>query len=144
MTANVTAFFIENMSFCVIFTGFFEKTATNVIEYVLSLKEGYPERTTPVMDKNLFDEAKMMGSGEIRYKCPCCGCYTFKKMPSGDYDICPVCFWEDDRKQFDDEDLEGGANSVSLRQARANYKAFGCCEERFSGNVRKPTDEEIG
>ena len=46
--------------------------------------------------------------------------------------------------EFDDEDLEGGANSVSLRQARENYKAFGCCEERFKGNVRKPTDEEIG
>ena len=123
---------------------FFDKSGLNVIKYTMYPKDGYVERKALIMDKNVFEDAKMMGSGEIRYKCPCCGCYTFKKKPSGDFDICPVCFWEDDWKQFDDEELEGGANSVSLRQARENYKTFGCCEERFKGNVRKPTDEEIG
>ena len=63
----------------------------------------------------------------MNYKCPCCGFYTFKEKPDGGYDICPVCFWEDDLIQSNDEDYCGGANNVSLRQARANYAAFGAC-----------------
>ena len=34
------------------------------------------------------------GSEGGPYACPCCG---FLTLPSrGGYDICPVCFWEDD------------------------------------------------
>jgi hypothetical protein len=29
-----------------------------------------------------------------RDQCPCCGYYTLDGR--GGYDICPVCFWEDD------------------------------------------------
>ena len=36
-----------------------------------------------------------------KYKCPCCGFYTFDEKPNGNYDICPVCFWEDDPIQLD-------------------------------------------
>ena len=31
-----------------------------------------------------------------KYKCPCCGLYTFDEKTNGNYDTCPVCFWEDD------------------------------------------------
>ena len=72
---------------------FFDKSGLNVIKYTMYPKDSYEERKALIMDKNVFEDAKMMGSGEIRYKCPCCGCYTFKKKPSGDFDICPVCFW---------------------------------------------------
>lgn len=77
-----------------------------------------------------------------RYICPCCGNYTFTEEP-GSFDICPVCYWEDDAVQNDNEDLSGGANKVSLREARENYKKFGACEERFISNVRKPYSEEM-
>ena len=53
-----------------------------------------------------------------KYKCPCCGFYTFDEKPNGNYDICPVCFWEDDPIQLEDNEYEGGANRVSLVQAR--------------------------
>lgn len=49
-----------------------------------------------------------------KYKCPCCGFYTFDEKPNGNYDICPVCFWEDDPIQLEDNEYEGGANRVSL------------------------------
>ena len=64
-----------------------------------------------------------------KFKCPCCGYYTLPT--TGAYDICPVCFWEDDVAQEDDPDLEGGANDKSLRESRENYRIFGACEERF-------------
>ena len=78
-----------------------------------------------------------------KYPCPCCGYLTFDEMPDGTYDICPVCFWEDDPIQLQDPQYEGGANRVSLEQARINYKAFGACREDILPHVRKPKRSEI-
>ncbi|MDE5546198.1 MAG: hypothetical protein K2I88_01915 [Anaeroplasmataceae bacterium] len=77
------------------------------------------------------------------YKCPCCGFYTFATKPKGGYFICPVCFWEDDPFQSQDPDLEGFANSVSLNQARINYKKFGACEKDMIKYVRPPKGDEL-
>lgn len=59
------------------------------------------------------------------------------------YEICPVCFWEDDPVQNEDPEYQGGANSVSLTTARRNYVAHGACDQEFVGNVRAPKVEEI-
>ncbi len=77
----------------------------------------------------------------MKYKCPCCGFYTLSERP-GSWEICEVCFWEDDPVQREDEAFIGGANDVSLKQARKNYAAFGACEERFTQCVRPPFDHE--
>ena len=54
-------------------------------------------------------------------KCPVCGKYTFKK--SGDYDICPVCEWENDPIQLANPDEDGGANDLSLNEYKKEYKS---------------------
>lgn len=77
------------------------------------------------------------------YPCLCCGYLTRSEPSNGDYDICSVCFWEDDPVQAEDHDYGGGANVPSLNQARENFKQYGAMEERFVKNVRKPKDEEI-
>lgn len=79
----------------------------------------------------------------MKYQCPCCGYATFDEEPNGNYDICPVCFWEDDPFQSQDPDDADGANKVSLNEARANFAKFGACEERFVGNVRAPHADEM-
>ena len=80
------------------------------------------------------------------YRCPCCGYLTLTLR--GEYDICPVCFWEDDnpREEFGQPAPErpGGANHVHLWQARRNYAAFGASEEWLKRLVRPPRPEEIG
>ncbi|MBR5765589.1 MAG: hydrolase [Lachnospiraceae bacterium] len=76
-----------------------------------------------------------------KFKCPCCGYYTLPG--AGAYDICPVCFWEDDPVQEDDPDYAGGANDLSLNECRKNFELYGACEERFVSRVRKPLPEEI-
>jgi hypothetical protein len=76
-----------------------------------------------------------------KYKCPCCGYYTLDYGP-GHFDICPVCYWEDDNIQADDPTYWGGANVISLNEARENYKKFGASEECFLDSVRPPTEEE--
>jgi hypothetical protein len=63
--------------------------------------------------------------------------------PPGTFEICPVCFWEDDNMQFDNPDYEGGANVVSLNQARENYKRIGAISADSSAHVRQPFGEDI-
>jgi hypothetical protein len=76
------------------------------------------------------------------HPCPCCGYLTLEEPPPGTYDICKVCFWEDDPVQFRDPDSAGGANAVSLNQARRNYAEHRVSEPRFKRNVRPPRPEE--
>jgi len=45
-----------------------------------------------------------------------------QEKPPGTYEICPVCGWEDDPVQFRDPDRAGGANEMSLNEARAAWK----------------------
>ncbi len=77
-----------------------------------------------------------------QFNCPCCGYLTLDERAA--WDICPVCFWEDDGQGDDNADrVLGGANgNLSLTQARANFRAFGACEERFIDKVRPPREEE--
>ena len=77
-----------------------------------------------------------------RYACPCCGYKTLLEKPPGTFEICPVCFWEDDSVQFDDVEFEGGANRLSLRQSQRNFLAFGACEREFIGHGTSPDDFE--
>ncbi|MBC8876598.1 MAG: hypothetical protein H8E44_44790 [Planctomycetes bacterium] len=53
--------------------------------------------------------------------CPCCGYATLDAR--GEYDICTICWWEDDGQDNDDANVvRGGPNSnVSLTRARINF-----------------------
>ncbi len=77
------------------------------------------------------------------YPCPCCRFVTLTER--GGYDICPVCFWEDDgQDDHDADDVRGGPNySLSLTQARSNFLRIGAAEERVLPYVRHPTVEEL-
>lgn len=79
----------------------------------------------------------------MRYHCPCCEYLTFDESPLGTFEICPVCGWEDDDAQFRDPTYDGGANSVSLEQARINFVTIGASDKKFLNSVREPFVEEI-
>ena len=55
------------------------------------------------------------------FKCPVCGKYTFQSGP-GSYEICPVCGWENDKAQYKDPNLKGGANRLSLKEYKKQYE----------------------
>jgi hypothetical protein len=76
-------------------------------------------------------------------RCPCCLCATLTGR--GGYEICQVCFWEDDGQDDLDADVVfGGPNgALSLTEARANFRQFGACEERSLAFVRSPRPEEL-
>ena len=77
-----------------------------------------------------------------RYRCPCCRKLTLTELAN--YEICPVCFWEDDGQ--DDpraDEVWGGPNEImSLTEARANYIAFGASSQRRVAFVRPARPEE--
>ncbi|MBE6653511.1 MAG: hydrolase [Ruminococcaceae bacterium] len=75
-----------------------------------------------------------------RFACLCCGCKTLASR--GEYDICPVCFWEDDPEARNPDEMND-CNGVSLTEARENYKKFGACREDMLLHVRKPSKEEL-
>lgn len=52
-------------------------------------------------------------------KCPVCREYEFAEY--ADYDICHNCLWENDGVQFNNPDISGGGNYLSLNQYRKLY-----------------------
>lgn len=77
-----------------------------------------------------------------RYTCPCCGYKTLTEEPPGTYEICTICFWEDDPVQFKDPDSKGGANTASLREAQKNFMEFGASIIKVLKYVRKPKSRD--
>jgi hypothetical protein len=77
----------------------------------------------------------------MTYPCVCCGHLTLDEPP-GSFDICPVCFWEDDAVQLRWPDWPGGANRPCLIEGQRTYRQLGACEERLLPHVRSATDAE--
>lgn len=77
-----------------------------------------------------------------KYKCPCCLSYTLDDEPPGTFAICHVCCWEDDAIQYLNQDYEGGANEMSLNQARENYKKTRGTSEHYIPNDESNPEEE--
>ena len=60
--------------------------------------------------------------------CPCC---DYLSLPqNGNYNICPICFWEDDGISIDSENSYSGPNHMSIFEGRENFIKYGACEER--------------
>jgi hypothetical protein len=77
----------------------------------------------------------------VRYQCLCCGYFTLEDLHL--YDICPVCFWEDDPVQKVEPSFRGDANHPSLNEARRNFQTLGAVEQRLVQFVRQPLPEEM-
>jgi hypothetical protein len=74
-----------------------------------------------------------------QFQCPCCLHYTLGGIAC--YDICPVCFWEDDGTTG-----EHGfsPNGCSLTEGQENFKAIGASKEHDLPYVRpvEPNETE--
>ncbi len=97
--------------------------------------EGYVER--------LQHSSVTAGAGEVPFACPCCGYLTLGER--GGFEICDVCFWEDDGQDDHDADIvRGGPNGRhSLNDARRDFDLLGACDERHVYNVRPPEPDEV-
>ena len=82
--------------------------------HFMRFSEAHPSGDGIVFLKKLFG----IPQDETRI-CPCCRHYAFEEKNA--YEICPVCGWEDDPIQRKDPDYAGGANKMSLREARRAF-----------------------
>jgi len=77
-------------------------------------------------------------------ECPVCGKYYFAEENS--FDICPICGWENDCVQADDHNYAGGANPLSVNEARIEFFLLGKkkvqetvirCQQKFEEEYRE-------
>jgi uncharacterized protein YjbI with pentapeptide repeats len=75
--------------------------------------------------------------------CPCC--YSLTLTGRRHFQICEVCYWEDDgQDDIDADEVLGGPNGdLSLTQGRASYAKLRTSDPRHSANVRRPTEAEL-
>lgn len=72
------------------------------------------------------------GEVEELAACPCCGYRTLHER--GTYEICCVCFWEDDGTTV--LDRVSGPNHMTLREARLNVQRCGAVSPSAGDHVR--------
>jgi hypothetical protein len=78
--------------------------------------------------------------GPAEWPCPCCGHRTL--YWPGDYDLCPVCFWEDAGDQLRWPTSADGPNGISLIEAQRNFVEFGACDSGAVSKTREPQPGE--
>ncbi len=78
-----------------------------------------------------------------RFKCPCCGNYSFEGEDDAFFSYCDICAYCYDPVCVDWPDRFKGPNNVTLNQARLNYISYGVCDEAKQRFARKPYDYEL-
>ncbi|KPE48986.1 hypothetical protein AOB46_22495 [Chryseobacterium indologenes] len=65
------------------------------------------------------------------FACPCCNYKTI--LEKGNYEICTICFWEDDGNM--DESRYSQVNHMTLKEAKYNFKMIGAILDKFLKHV---------
>jgi uncharacterized protein YjbI with pentapeptide repeats len=78
-----------------------------------------------------------------KFPCPCC--FNLTLAAQARFEICEVCYWEDDgQDDFDAEVVRGGPNGeLSLTHGRENYTKLQASNPLNSAKVRRPTPDEL-
>ena len=110
-----------------------------------------------------------IGADMKRFRCLCCGYRTLDTR--GEFDICPICYWEDepyilyDKKgeqghitsvyyynDCENDDYDGSdiidipseaKHMLTLSQGRQNFRKIGACHEEVKAYVRFPRSSEM-
>jgi len=70
------------------------------------------------------EQAAKLPPRGVRFSCPCCGYPTLAGR--GTFEICEICWWEDDGQEDDHADeVAGGPNAgYSLNDGRENFQQY--------------------
>lgn len=77
--------------------------------------------------------SKFESLNKLLNQCSCCDYFTIKNRKQ--YEICKVCFWEDDGIDLEKLDKFSGPNHQTLREARDNFISFGACNKNHIKDV---------
>lgn len=99
-----------------------------------ALRSSYLGIVNSYLQKRLRDthgDVEVTGSPTHLMACPCCGYTTIESR--GQYDICEVCFWEDDGS--DDPHRYSSPNRMTLLDAKQNFQSMGAMSEAMLKHV---------
>ena len=77
---------------------------------------------------------------EGRFQCPCCDYFTLTRQ--GGYEVCPVCYWEDDGTGLAALDAVSTSNHTTLRTARLNFERIGATDDSAVPLVAPPEERD--
>jgi hypothetical protein len=106
-----------------------------LLNYFLTVKsKGVSNEYLSDFLRNLFQtKVEVIGDEDNLLECLCCGYKTIEER--GGYDICPVCFWEDDGSN--DPERYSPPNHLTLGEAKLNFLKLGAISESFLDSVDK-------
>ena len=78
---------------------------------------------------------------EGRFQCVCCDYYTVVERHS--FEVCQVCYWEDDGTTMAGLEVESRANHMTLLAARKSFEAIGAIDQSAVSLVAS-ADERAG
>lgn len=85
-----------------------------VLKYLQITSKGVTNQyLSGFLSRRLEKNIEVEGEQVFLEPCPCCGYMTLDRR--GAYDICPVCFWEDDGSEFFGEERYRSCKWGSLR-----------------------------
>ncbi len=78
-----------------------------------------------------------------KYPCQCCEYFTIRNPKEYGYELCEVCFWEDDGYGDSTPDAPSAPNGeMTLNEAKKNFKLYKACDEFSVDSCRDPLPEE--
>lgn len=99
-----------------------------IFEYLKNEFKGVINSYIELQINNLLNKnVVVIGEVDDLYSCPCCNYKTLDRI--GEYDICKVCYWEDDGIR--ELDRYSSVNHMSLSEAIENYRKIGVISDRF-------------
>lgn len=93
-----------------------------LLNYFIDVRlKGYSNKYLQQFLTALYKENfSIVGDEDILEICPCCRYLTLTSR--GNYDICPLCYWEDDGKSFNELDNYSYVNHSTLRAYRKKFE----------------------
>jgi uncharacterized protein YuzE len=93
-------------------------------------------QASKILPSSLLNEYELKKRENL--SCPCCRSTALTTR--GKYEICNKCGWEDDPVQAENPDLAGGANALSLNQAREKWQSHqsNFLAARLNGTENRP------
>ena len=86
-----------------------------------------------LLSSRIQKEIDVIGEQELLEPCPCCFYRTLEVR--GQYNVCPVCFWEDDGSDLLEQ--YSPVNRMTLQEARINFSESGMMNKSFSNSKMK-------
>lgn len=84
------------------------------------------------VSKILGEEILVEGEEERLFACPCCMYQTLTER--GQFEICPVCFWEDDGSN--ELTHYSGPNHMTVAEGKSNFIKYGAVAKSSQGFIK--------